>query len=78
MSVSGDNRNHDKAMREVDAMPETNVGVALNRLAREQLKLKLMLDIMMDISVCQLEGIDYKLYLRELKSIIEGFLEETA
>lgn len=59
-------------------MPETNVGVALNRLAREQLKLKLMLDIRMDISVCQLEGIDYKLYLRELKSIIDGFLEETA
>ncbi len=59
-------------------MPETNVGVALNRLAREQLKLKLMLDIRMDISVCRLEGIDYKLYLRELKDIIEGFLEETA
>ena len=59
-------------------MPEANVGVALNRLAREQLKLKLMLDIRMDISVCQLEGIDYKLYLRELKSIVDGFLEETA
>ena len=59
-------------------MPGTNVGVALNRLAREQLKLKLMLDIRMDISVCQLEGIDYKLYLQELKNIIDGFLEETA
>ena len=59
-------------------MPDTNVGVALNRLAREQLKLKLMLDIRMDISVCQLEGIDYKLYLQELKSIVDGFLEETA
>ena len=59
-------------------MPETNVGVALNRLAREQLKLKLMLDIRMDISVCELEGMDYKPYLQELKSIVDGFLEETA
>lgn len=78
MSVSGDDRDFYGKMREVDAMPETNVGVALNRLAREQLKLKLMLDIRMDISVCQLEGIEYKDYLRELKSIIDGFLEETA
>ena len=51
------------------------VGVALNRLAREQLKLKLMLDIRMDIEVCKLEGIDYKEYLLELKSIIDGFID---
>ncbi len=51
------------------------VGIALNRLAREQLKLKLMLDIRMDIEVCKLEGIDYKEYLQELKSIIDGFIE---
>lgn len=52
--------------------PET--GKVLNRLAREQMKLKLMADINVDIMVCQLEGIDYKEYLKELKEIIDGFL----
>lgn len=47
---------------------------ALNCLAREQMKLKLMQDIRMDIEVCRLEGWEYKEYLRELKGIIDGFL----
>ena len=51
-----------------------DIGIALNRLAREQLKLKLMQDIQIDIEVCKLEGIEYKNYLLELKSIIDGFL----
>ena len=51
-----------------------DVGIALNRLAREQLKLKLMFDIRADIEVCKLEGIGYRDYLLELKSIIDGFL----
>ena len=38
------------------------------------MKLRLMQDIRMDITVCQQEGIDYKPYLRELKEIIDGFL----
>lgn len=52
--------------------PDT--GKVLNRLAREQMKFKLMADINADIMVCQLEGIDYKEYLQELKEIIDGFL----
>ena len=52
-----------------------DVGIVLNRLAREQTKLKLMVDIRIDIEVCKLEGIDYKEYLIELKSIIDGFLK---
>lgn len=51
-----------------------DTGIALNRLAREQMKLRLMQDIRMDITVCQQEGIDYKPYLKELKEIIDGFL----
>lgn len=47
---------------------------ALNRLAREQMKLKLMQDIRIDIEVCRLEGWECKEYLRELKNIIDGFL----
>ena len=51
-----------------------DIGATLNRLAREQLKLKLMLDIRMDIEVCMLEGLYYKDYLIELKSIIDAFM----
>lgn len=55
-------------------MCDNNIGTALNRLAREQMKYKLMADIRADIEVCKLEGIDYKEYLIELKDIIDGFL----
>jgi hypothetical protein len=52
------------------------VGQALNKLAREQMKLRLMQDIRVDIEVCKLEGINYKDYLLELKDMIDGFLRE--
>ena len=52
------------------------IGKTLNKLAREQMKLKLMADIRADIEVCKLENIDYREYLKELKSIIDGFLKE--
>ena len=55
-------------------MQNENIGIALNTLAREEMKYRLMADIRADIEVCKLEGIDYKEYLRELKSIIDGFL----
>ena len=57
-------------------MQNENIGIALNTLAREEMKYRLMSDIRADIEVCKLEGIDYKEYLRELKSIIDGFLKE--
>ena len=50
------------------------IGQALNQLAREQMKLRLMQDIRVDIEVCKLEGINYKDYLLELKDMIDGFL----
>lgn len=46
----------------------------LNVLAREQLKIRLLYDIKMDIEICQLEGWDYKEYLLEFKKLIDGFL----
>lgn len=55
-------------------MRYNDIGIALNTLAREQMKYKLMADIRMDIEVCKLEGIDYKEYLKELKQIIDDFL----
>lgn len=55
-------------------MQYNDIGIALNALAREQMKYKLMADIRTDIEVCKLEGKNYKEYLLELKSIIDGFL----
>ena len=57
-------------------MQYNDIGIALNALAREQMKDKLMADIRADIEVCKLEGIDYKEYLQELKSIIDGFMNK--
>lgn len=52
-----------------------NIGKSLNKLAREQMKLKLLADIRADIEVCKLEGIDYKEYLIELRDMIHGFIK---
>ena len=52
------------------------VGRVLNKLAREQMKLRLLQDIRADIEVCKLEGMDYKEYLLELKDIVDGILKE--
>lgn len=46
---------------------------ALNTLAREHLKLRILADIRIDIQVCQIEGWDYKEYLGELKELIDSF-----
>lgn len=46
---------------------------ALNRLAREQLKLKLLADINTDLMVCELEGWDPREYLHDLHSLIASF-----
>lgn len=53
-----------------------DIGVTLNTLAREQMKLRLLKDIRCDIEVCKLEGIDYKQYLLEIKDMIDGFINE--
>lgn len=46
----------------------------LNRLAREEMKLMLLRDIARDVTICKIEGWDYKDYLHELKEEIERFL----
>ena len=45
----------------------------LQRLAREQLKLKLLTDIQTDMAVCELEGWDKLEYLRDLHMLIAEF-----
>lgn len=47
--------------------------IALNRLAREQMKHKLLSDINTDMMVCQIEGTDHLEYVRELHELIAHF-----
>ena len=56
---------------------DTNCAPSLNRLAREQMKLKLMQDIRMDLIVCEIQGWSKMEYLNELKELIDGFFEQT-
>lgn len=49
-----------------------DIGITLNRLAREQMKLKLVADIAVDLTVCELEGIDRSEYVRELQALVSG------
>ena len=49
---------------------------ALQKLAREQLKHRLLADIAGDISVCKIEGWDYKEYLTELKNEIDTLINK--
>lgn len=52
-----------------------SVGKALQQLAREQMKLKLLHDVRIDIEISKLEGIDYKEYLKELCTMLGGFIK---
>ena len=45
---------------------------ALNRLAREQVKLKLYRDILFDLNICKLEGWDCFEYIDELIEMLKG------
>ncbi len=53
---------------------DNETSFALNKLAREKMKLQLLKDIRIDIEICKLENWDYKVFLLELKEIIDGFL----
>lgn len=55
---------------------EKDLPVKMNRLAREQFKTKLYGELLFDMQVCALEHINPTEYLRELKEIIDYFLEK--
>lgn len=46
-----------------------------NRLGREEMKRKLLNDILVDLTICELEGWDKLEYLDEIKQLINGFYE---
>jgi hypothetical protein len=52
--------------------PQTRLRLQI--LAREQLKLKLLTDLTIDIEICKLEGWSIKDYILELQELINSFL----
>lgn len=61
------------AKADLAVITDTNCALSLNRLAREQMKLRLMSDIRTDLIVCEIEGWDKMEYLNELKELINSF-----
>ena len=57
----------------VQLIPDTpEARKALNNLAREKMKYRLLADISLDLVICELEGWDKTEYLNELKDMINA------
>lgn len=55
---------------------EDNIGKTLNDLARHKMILRLYQDILIDLTVCDIEGWDKKEYIRQLQELITNFKVE--
>ena len=65
-----------KTLDEMTGEERKEYEILLNRTAREEMKLKLEADIMRDIIVCNLMKEDARVYLLELKKIIDDTLNK--
>lgn len=54
----------------------TEEAKALQKLAREQMKRKLLADIIADLTICKLENEDPKEYIEDLKNEIDKIAEQ--
>ena len=53
-----------------EAEMNDEIGIALNSLARGQMRARLLADIALDLMVCELEGLDPSAYIKELREMI--------
>ena len=51
-------------------IPDTATARALNRLAREQMKLRNLADVRIDLTICEIEGWDQREYIDDLTAAI--------
>lgn len=51
-----------------------DISKQLNRLCREEMKEKLLADILVDMQICKLEGWDIKEYVIELQNLLQAIL----
>jgi hypothetical protein len=54
---------------------EGNIALRLNDLHREQMKRKILADILIDMEVCRLEGWDIMQYPTELRELMNDIIE---
>ena len=54
---------------------EEGASYKLNQLARQQLKTKMLADILIDMEICKLEGWDVIEFVLELKSELDRIVE---
>ena len=55
---------------------ENQIAKTLNDLARHKMILRLYQDILIDLTVCDIEGWDKKEYIRQLQELITSFKVE--
>lgn len=55
---------------------EKEVEMALEKLAREQTKHLILKDVLFDINVCKLMGIEYKDYIKDIINMLSEFIKE--
>jgi hypothetical protein len=65
-----------KTLDEMTKEEKKEYELLLNKMAREEMKLKLLADINMNFIICQFTGENPKLYLMELKEIIDDTLNK--
>ena len=51
-------------------IPDTATARALNRLAREQMKLRILADVRIDLTICEIEGWDQRECIDDLTAAI--------
>lgn len=47
----------------------------LNRVAREQMKRRLLADVLVDLQICEIEGWDKMEYVKELFELMKGIVK---
>ena len=65
------------AREETGQQTSKEIAIALNTLARHQMKRRLLADIAADMTVCKLEGFDIREYANDLKAEIDNIVRQT-
>lgn len=54
---------------------ENGANIPLNKLAREQMKYKILADINVDLMICEIEWWDKKEYIKDLQILLNNLLK---
>lgn len=54
------------------SLDEKSIAIALNKVAREQMKYRIYQDILIDMIICEIEGWNKKEYIYELQEMLNS------